>query len=71
MRFIHTFQLYHFLDTLVSLLTAFVFGTPIGAERQYMSRGSKNPAGGPAGSWLNQRRHSRKRTFPIDHIART
>jgi len=39
MRFIHTFQLYDFLDTLLSLLTAFVFGTLIGAERQYMSRG--------------------------------
>jgi putative Mg2+ transporter-C (MgtC) family protein len=38
MRFIHTFQLYDFLDTLVSLLTAFVFGTMIGAERQYRQR---------------------------------
>ena len=35
MRFIQTFQLYDFLDTLVSLLTAFVLGTLIGAERQY------------------------------------
>src|SRR5229473_3145841 len=34
MRFLQTFQLYDFLDTLVSLLTAFVFGTLIGAERQ-------------------------------------
>src|ERR1700686_4577890 len=38
MRFIETFQLYDFLDTLVSLLTAFVFGTLIGAERQYRQR---------------------------------
>jgi putative Mg2+ transporter-C (MgtC) family protein len=38
MRFLHTFQLYDFLDTLVSLLTAFVFGTLIGAERQYRQR---------------------------------
>jgi putative Mg2+ transporter-C (MgtC) family protein len=38
MRFIQTFQLYDFLDTLVSLVTAFVFGTLIGAERQYRQR---------------------------------
>jgi putative Mg2+ transporter-C (MgtC) family protein len=38
MRFIQTFQLYDFLDTLVSLVTAFVFGTLIGAERQYSQR---------------------------------
>jgi putative Mg2+ transporter-C (MgtC) family protein len=38
MRFIQTFQLYDFLDTLVSLLTAFVCGTLIGAERQYRQR---------------------------------
>jgi putative Mg2+ transporter-C (MgtC) family protein len=38
MRFIETFQLYDFLDTLVSLLTAFVLGTLIGAERQYRQR---------------------------------
>jgi putative Mg2+ transporter-C (MgtC) family protein len=38
MRFIETFQLYDFLDTLVSLLAAFVFGTLIGAERQYRQR---------------------------------
>jgi putative Mg2+ transporter-C (MgtC) family protein len=38
MRFIQTFQLYDFLDTLVSLLVAFVFGTLIGAERQYRQR---------------------------------
>jgi putative Mg2+ transporter-C (MgtC) family protein len=38
MRFIQTFQLHDFLDTLVSLLTAFVFGTMIGAERQYRQR---------------------------------
>src|SRR5476649_179799 len=38
MRFIQTFQLYDFLDTLVSLLTAFVLGTLIGAERQWRQR---------------------------------
>jgi putative Mg2+ transporter-C (MgtC) family protein len=38
MRFLETFQLYDFLDTLVSLLTAFVLGTLIGAERQYRQR---------------------------------
>src|ERR1700738_1517841 len=38
MRFLETFQLYDFLDTLISLLTAFVFGTMIGAERQYRQR---------------------------------
>jgi putative Mg2+ transporter-C (MgtC) family protein len=38
MKFIHTFQLYDFLDTLVSLFTAFVLGTLIGAERQYRQR---------------------------------
>ena len=38
MRFLHTFQLYDFLDTLISLFTAFVFGTLIGAERQYRQR---------------------------------
>jgi putative Mg2+ transporter-C (MgtC) family protein len=38
MRFLQTFQLYDFFDTLVSLFTAFVFGTLIGAERQYRQR---------------------------------
>ncbi|WP_407178386.1 MgtC/SapB family protein [Bradyrhizobium sp. STM 3562] len=38
MQFIKTFQLYDFFDTLVSLLGAFVFGTLIGAERQYRQR---------------------------------
>ena len=38
MRFLTTFQLYDFLDTLVSLATAFMFGTLIGAERQYRQR---------------------------------
>ena len=38
MRFLTTFQLYDFLDTLVSLVTAFVFGTLIGVERQYRQR---------------------------------
>jgi putative Mg2+ transporter-C (MgtC) family protein len=38
MRFLQTFQLYDFLDTLASLLVAFVFGTLIGAERQYRQR---------------------------------
>jgi putative Mg2+ transporter-C (MgtC) family protein len=38
MRFLTTFQLADFLDTLVSLTTAFVLGTLIGAERQYRQR---------------------------------
>jgi putative Mg2+ transporter-C (MgtC) family protein len=38
MRFLTTFQPYDFIDTLISLLTAFVFGTLIGAERQYRQR---------------------------------
>ena len=38
MRFVQTFQLYDFLDTIVSLSVAFVFGTLIGAERQYRQR---------------------------------
>jgi putative Mg2+ transporter-C (MgtC) family protein len=37
-QFIHTFQLQDFLDTIVSLLAAFVLGTLIGAERQYRQR---------------------------------
>jgi putative Mg2+ transporter-C (MgtC) family protein len=37
-QFIKTFQLYDFLDTLVSLFVAFVLGTLIGAERQYRQR---------------------------------
>ncbi|WP_061026567.1 MgtC/SapB family protein [Bradyrhizobium sp. CCH5-F6] len=38
MRFLTTFQLADFADTLVSLITAFVLGTLIGAERQYRQR---------------------------------
>jgi putative Mg2+ transporter-C (MgtC) family protein len=38
MRFLQTFQLYDFLDTLVSLAVAFILGTLIGAERQYRQR---------------------------------
>src|SRR6201985_1154964 len=38
MRFLTTFHLYDFFDTLVSLATAFVLGTLIGAERQYRQR---------------------------------
>jgi putative Mg2+ transporter-C (MgtC) family protein len=38
MQFLNTFQLYDFVDTLVSLFAAFVFGTLIGAERQYRQR---------------------------------
>jgi len=38
MRFLATFQLYDFLDTLVSLAVAFVLGALIGAERQYRQR---------------------------------
>jgi putative Mg2+ transporter-C (MgtC) family protein len=38
MRFLVTFQTLDFLDTLLSLTTAFVLGTLIGAERQYRQR---------------------------------
>ena len=38
MRFLTTFQLADFIDTLVSLTSAFVLGTLIGAERQYRQR---------------------------------
>lgn len=38
MRFLQTFQLLPFLDTIVSLASAFVLGTLIGAERQYRQR---------------------------------
>lgn len=38
MRFLATFQTLDFLDTLLSLATAFVLGTLIGAERQYRQR---------------------------------
>ncbi|MEG3082409.1 MgtC/SapB family protein [Sphingomonas sp. PB2P12] len=38
MRFVETFHLWPFLDTLVSYIAAFVFGTLIGAERQYRQR---------------------------------
>ncbi|MEN3349521.1 MAG: putative Mg2+ transporter-C (MgtC) family protein [Bradyrhizobium sp.] len=38
MRFLTTFHLADFIDTLVSLLSAFVLGTLIGAERQYRQR---------------------------------
>lgn len=38
MRFMHTFQIFDFFDTLISLFAAFVFGTMIGAERQYRHR---------------------------------
>jgi putative Mg2+ transporter-C (MgtC) family protein len=38
MRFLETFQTADFLDTLVSLIGAFVLGTLIGAERQYRLR---------------------------------
>ena len=38
MRFLATFQVFDFLDTLVSLTAAFVLATLIGAERQYRLR---------------------------------
>ena len=38
MRFLTTFQLADFGDTLISLFTAFVLGTLIGTERQYRQR---------------------------------
>lgn len=39
MAFLHSFTIPDFLDSLVSLLAAFVLGTLIGAERQYRQRG--------------------------------
>lgn len=38
MQFVHTFELYPFLDTAVSFTAAFILGTLIGAERQYRQR---------------------------------
>ena len=38
MRFVQTFELLPFLDTVLSLAAAFVLGTLIGAERQYRQR---------------------------------
>ncbi|WEK51533.1 MAG: MgtC/SapB family protein [Candidatus Kaistia colombiensis] len=38
MKFLQTFDLYPFLDTLVAFVAAFVLGTLIGAERQYRQR---------------------------------
>jgi putative Mg2+ transporter-C (MgtC) family protein len=38
MRFFQTFQFADFLDTAISLFTAFILGTLIGAERQYRQR---------------------------------
>src|ERR1700752_4360716 len=38
MNFLSTFQTADFFDTLISLATAFVLGTLIGAERQYRQR---------------------------------
>jgi putative Mg2+ transporter-C (MgtC) family protein len=37
-QFFRTFELFDFFDTIVSLSVAFVFGTLIGAERQYRQR---------------------------------
>jgi putative Mg2+ transporter-C (MgtC) family protein len=39
MAFLHSFTFPDFLDSLLSLFTAFVLGTLIGAERQYRQRG--------------------------------
>jgi putative Mg2+ transporter-C (MgtC) family protein len=39
MAFLHSFAVSDFLDSLVSLLAAFVLGALIGAERQYRQRG--------------------------------
>lgn len=38
MRFMTTFDLHSFADSSISLLSAFIFGTLIGAERQYRQR---------------------------------
>jgi putative Mg2+ transporter-C (MgtC) family protein len=39
MAFLHSFTISDFLDSMVSLLAAFVLGVLIGAERQYRQRG--------------------------------
>jgi putative Mg2+ transporter-C (MgtC) family protein len=39
MAFLHSFTVSDFLDSLVSLVAAFILGTLIGAERQYRQRG--------------------------------
>jgi hypothetical protein len=39
MAFLRAFSVGDFVDTLISLLAAFVLGTLIGAERQYRRRG--------------------------------
>jgi hypothetical protein len=54
MRFLTTFQIADFLDTLLSLFTAFVLGTLIGAERQYRQR-----TGWPAHQCAGRGRRSR------------
>ncbi|MBN9027506.1 MgtC/SapB family protein [Kaistia sp. MMO-174] len=38
MRFIEVFEFWPFLDTVVSLAAAFIFGTLVGVERQYRQR---------------------------------
>jgi putative Mg2+ transporter-C (MgtC) family protein len=38
MKFLQTFELHPFLDTVVALAAAFILGTLIGAERQYRQR---------------------------------
>ncbi|MFD1198868.1 MgtC/SapB family protein [Brucella gallinifaecis] len=38
MQFLNSFDFYPFLDTVVSFTAAFIFGTMIGAERQYRQR---------------------------------
>lgn len=38
MQFLNTFDFFSFLDTAVSYTAAFIFGTMIGAERQYRQR---------------------------------
>jgi uncharacterized membrane protein YhiD involved in acid resistance len=55
MRFLTTFQIIDFLDTLVSLTAAFVLGTLIGAERQYRQRPR---ACAPTCWWLSVQRRS-------------
>src|ERR1700745_3768064 len=39
MAFLHSFAIGDFIDSLISLVSAFVLGTAIGAERQYRQRG--------------------------------
>ena len=64
MAFLRSFAFPDFLDSLVSLLAAFVLGTLIGAERQYRQRGgglAHTRAGGGRRRYLCRHRHAYQR----------